>query len=411
MKTDNSISSNLCASAPLRELLKFIIFSFVTGFFFVQEGNGQSSLEVLISNAKESNKTMIAAQQLYEAEIVGAKTGNSPDNPEVEYAYLWGTPDQLGDRVDLEITQSFDFPTAYTSRNKLSKINRSQAFLRLKATGQDVVVNAKQAWIMAVYFNNVTSLLERRLKNMELITNAFRRLFDEGESNQLELNQAKLKETALRNDFNKVGVEIISNNAVITQLNGGKPYGIIDTIFSVSSDIGLDSLIIWYRQGPQNVAFLGEVSRMEQQKDVAFNQKLPRLKAGYFQETILGTKMAGIRAGITIPLWGNANDVKSAKAGLVYAQSDAVRFWEIQELRVQQLYNQWEILKIQVEEMTQLLQYSNNDDLLLKALEGGEISLTQYYYESDFYFENQFDLLELQRDLHLVEAELLRVTY
>ena len=61
--------------------------------------------------------------------------------------------------------------------------------------------------------------------------------------------------------------------------------------------------------------------------------------------------------------------------------------------------------------MKELLKKSYNNDLLLKALEGGEISLTQYYYESDFYFQNQFDLLELERDLYFVEAELLRASY
>jgi hypothetical protein len=78
---------------------------------------------------------------------------------------------------------------------------------------------------------------------------------------------------------------------------------------------------------------------------------------------------------------------------------------------IKQLYDQWMMLKAQVSEMAELLKNANNNDLLLKALDGGEISLTQYYYESDFYFQNQFDLLDLERDLHLVEAELLRVSY
>ena len=144
---------------------------------------------------------------------------------------------------------------------------------------------------------------------------------------------------------------------------------------------------------------------------MAFNQKLPKLYAGYYQESILGTQLKGIRTGITIPLWENANAVKSAKAGILYAETDAVRFWEQQELQLRQMYEQWLILKKQVSDMQDLLRNSNNDELLFKALEGGEISLAQYYYETDFYFNNRFDLLDLQRDLHVLEAELLRVTY
>lgn len=383
------------------------IFFLVVGF----DGLGQSSLVTLINNAKENNKALISAQKYYEAEVIGARIGNSPDNPEIEYAYLWGSPEQLGNRVDFAVTQSFDFPTAYTSRSKLSKINRQQAKFRLKNTEQDLVVKARQAWFNAVYLNQKKYLLEKRLNNAKLISQAFQRMYEEGEANQLQLNQAKLKATALSNEMNRLQADIIANTTEITWLNGGKVFVVTDSAFPETSNIYLDTLITMYQVGPQNASFKGEVIKMEQQKDVAFNQKLPKLKAGYYQESILGTKLKGIRAGITIPLWENANAVKTAKAGIVYAQTDATRFWEQQQLQINQMYKRWLILGNQVDEMSELLNNSNNDDLLLKALEGGEISLTQYYYESDFYFQNQFDLLDLQRDLFMLESELLRVMY
>jgi len=227
----------------------------------------------------------------------------------------------------------------------------------------------------------------------------------------LQLNQAKLKATALSNEMSRLQMEVVKNNAVISQLNGGDPFLIHDSIFPATENIVLDTLIRWYQFGPQNSNFQIEVSRMEQQKEVVFNQKLPKLKAGYYQETILGVQLKGITAGITIPLWENANAVKSAKAGLVYAQTDAIRFWEQQELQIRQLYEQWLMLNKQVDGMRELLLQSHNDALLLKALESGEIPLTQYYYESDFYFQNKFELINVERDLQLLEAELLRVSY
>lgn len=371
----------------------------------------QTSLETLLENTRKNNKSLKSAQQYYKAEVMEARTGNSPDNPVIEYAYLWGSPEQLGDRVDFAVTQSFDFPTTYSSRSKLSKINRVQANYRLKASEQEIIVNAHQAWVNAVYLNQKAGLLVRRLENAQLIDEAFQRMYDEGEANQLQLNQAKLKVTALTNELNRVEIDIIKNNANIRQINGGNDLLIGDSIFPAPKVLILDTLIRLYRSGPQNSVYQGEVIRMEQQKDVAFNQKLPKLKAGYYQETILGTRMKGITAGITIPLWENANAIKSAKAGMAFAENDALRFWEQQEIMIRQLFDQWLILSAQVSEMTELLKKANNNDLLLKALEGGEISLTQYYYESDFYFQNQFDLLELERDLYFVEAELLRASY
>lgn len=385
----------------------FIIFFLVAGF----DGLGQSSLETLINNAKENNKALISAQKYFEAEVMGARTGNSPDNPEIEYAYLWGSPEQLGNRVDFAVTQSFDFPTAYSSRSKLSKINRQQAKFRLKNVEQDIVVMARQAWFNAVYLIQKNYLLEKRLNNAKLISLAFQRMYEEGEANQLQLNQAKLKATALSNEMNRLQADMITNETEINWLNGGGVFVVTDSTFPETSPIFLDTLINMYQSGPQNASFKGEIVKMEQQKEVAFNQKLPKLKAGYYQESILGTQQKGIRAGITIPLWENANAVKTAKAGIIYAQTNAIRFWEQQQLQISQMYKRWLILGDQVDEMSELLNNSNNDELLLKALEGGEISLTQYYYESDFYFQNQFDLLDLQRELYILESELLRVMY
>lgn len=423
-KKNSSIEISNSVTTMLHGVLKFCIqwimdwnksFAFVLFiivlFFDGLEGFSQNSLEKLIENTRENNKTLIAARNLYDVEVFGARTGNSPDNPEIEYAYLWGTPEIIGKRIDFAVTQSFDFPTAYSSRSGLSKINRGQASLRLKVSEQDLIVKAKQAWILAVYLNQTINILEKRLKNAEHIAKAYQRMSEEGEANRLQVNQSVLKVTTLSNEMNRLLMGKVANYAEIKQLNGGKSFVITDTLFPVSENIVLDTLINLYRFGPQNRAFQGEVSRMEKQKDVAFNQKLPKLKAGYYQESILGTRLKGIRAGITIPLWGDANAVKSAKAGIIYAQTDAVRFWEIQEIQVRQMYDQWLILNSRVAELRELLTNSNNDDLLLKALEGGEISLTQYYYEWDFYFQSQFSFLDLQRDLHFVEAELLRAGY
>jgi hypothetical protein len=404
-KTENenvilNLKSNLFS---LLMLCVFLLFHF--------EGKSQLSLETLISNAKENNKTLIAANRYYEAEVIQAKTGNTPENPEVEYAYLWGTPEQIGERVDFAVTQSFDFPTAYTSRSKLSKINREQANLRLQTTEQEVIVRARKAWFNAVYLNQVKLLLGQRLQNAELIAQAFQRLYDEGEANQLQLNQAQLKATALSNEMNRLKAEIVANNAEISWLNGGQAFVVADTTFPASANLVLDTLLKLYQTGPRNAAFQGEVIRMEQLKDVAFNQKLPKLKAGYYQETILGTQLKGIVAGISIPLWADAHAVKAAKAGVVFAQTDAMRFWEQQKIQLTQMFERWLMLKAQVDEMDKLLDNSNNNSLLLKALERGEISLTQYYYESDFYFQNQFELFDMKRELYLLETELMRASY
>ncbi len=371
----------------------------------------QFSLHELIESTKANNKTLAAAARQYEADVITARTGNSPDNPEIEYAYLWGSPENFGDRVDFGVSQTFDFPTTYSSRARLSRITRDQAFLKFRATRQTVLTNARSAWVNAVYLNQKREVVSRRLENARLIAEAVRQAFEEGETNQMDLNQALLRVTSLQNEMYRLQADLTANRTRITRLNGGIPFAVEDTLFPQLGEIGLDSLVVMYQNGPLYAAYLGEVDRREQQKNVIFNQKLPKLMAGYYEETMVNGKQAGFRAGITIPLWENARAVKSAKANLVFAASDAERYWLQQETDIRRMHEQYTFLNEQLEGMREMLSTVNSDELLLKALEGGEISLTEYYYESDFLFQTRLDYIDLERDVHLLEAEMLRVTY
>ncbi len=76
-----------------------------------------------------------------------------------------------------------------------------------------------------------------------------------------------------------------------------------------------------------------------------------------------------------------------------------------------QKYEQWIYLKERVTEMEELLAVSNNEILLRQAMEAGEISLTQYFYESDFYFQNILNLFEFKKEMLMLEADLRKVYY
>ena len=172
-----------------------------------------------------------------------------------------------------------------------------------------------------------------------------------------------------------------------------------------------DTLLSDYESGYLNQIYQTEVDRKSKEVDVVFNKKLPKLSAGYYSESVVGEKFQGVQAGISIPLWENARAVKTAKAKVIYAQSDAERFWQEKENEIRQKYDQLLMLQDRVKDMEQVLSESNDEALLRQAMEAGEITLTDYYYESDFYYQTLVSLLEFRKDLLLLEAELRKVYY
>ena len=133
---------------------------------------------------------------------------------------------------------------------------------------------------------------------------------------------------------------------------------------------------------------------------------LPKLQAGYMSESIVGQDFKGLTVGLSIPLWENKNTVKYAKANTVALENMAI------DNKVQ-LYNQLKVLHTKAIELQNSsadykskLQSFNNSELLMKALDKGEISLIDYILELSFYYESVNNLLELERDMNKTIAEL-----
>ena len=70
-----------------------------------------------------------------------------------------------------------------------------------------------------------------------------------------------------------------------------------------------------------------------------------------------------------------------------------------------------EALDTRVQKLEEALRSANSLDLLASSLNHGEISLSEYFYSSDFYFRNLQLLLRYKRDLLALEADLLKIYY
>ena len=149
-----------------------------------------------------------------------------------------------------------------------------------------------------------------------------------------------------------------------------------------------DSLLLAYQEGAAMQMYHGALQISEEQKSLAISQNLPKLSAGYYSESVLNQKFKGVQVGITVPLWENSKRVKQAKSAIIYAEADAERYTFHQKRKVQQKLSQLESLGSRVQKLENALDSGRGSDILALSLENGEISLTDYFYASDFYFQN-----------------------
>jgi cobalt-zinc-cadmium efflux system outer membrane protein len=369
------------------------------------------SPDSLLATVLEHNRVLEASRKAYQVSLSEARTGVMPPDPEVEFGYLFSNPAENGNRTDVRVTQQVDFPTSYIYRSRLGKIKSAEAELEYIRTRQEIIQKAKQLWITRIYLNQLEKLLRERIELAVRINEQFHEKLVTGEAGLLAYSHSNLQLAALQNEYEKLQAEIGSNQISLIEITGGIEVVVPDTQFPPPTVISLDSISEAYEASPGRQLMRSDLSKSIAMKKLAVSRNLPKLSGGYYSESVIDQQFRGFHLGFSIPLWENTNRIKQAALAVQYTEAEADRFAIAQESRVKDLSGQVKSLDTRIRNMEDALNAVAEPDLLLLAFESGEISLTEYFFASDFYFRNQQLLLEYRRDRLLKEAELLKVFY
>lgn len=387
--------------------MKYINILFLL-FFFPLSVVSQRSIDLILLEIEKNNTTLAALKQQAEAESIGNKSGIFIPNPEVEFNYLWGTPGIIGTRTDFRVTQSVDFPTAYGIKNRISDLKNEQLLLEYRKEWYSIRLHARQHCYEVVYYNALIDELTKRVDHAWRISQSYQSKFDVGETNILEYNKAQLN---LLNADKALEVAEIGRNAQLaelTRLNGGLAVEVTEKEFQpVVIPSGFDQWISQAEsQNPMLAWITKEVEISRKQEVLSKAMALPKLQAGYMSESVVGEKYQGISLGVSIPLWENKNQVKYAQARWQAMESVAadhkLQFYN----HLKALYDKAAALQKNVLGYRESLRQYANAGFLKTALDKGEISLINYITEFSFYYESINNLLSLERDLNMINAEL-----
>ncbi|MFR0676734.1 TolC family protein [Dysgonomonas mossii] len=367
----------------------------------------QVSFDNVLKEIEINNTTLKAYREKANADKIGNKTGINMANPEVEFGYLWGSPSGEGNRVDLNVTQSFDFPTAYRYKTQLSDGKNQQVDMIYDQQKVEILQQARLICVELVYQTKMNKILSDRLKQARELSDAYQKSFDQGNIDVLERNKTKLNLLNADKALQINEVDLNLSKSELQRLNGGLDVG----EFNRYSDFTFPlNFIEWFaivkannpslRVAEQEVA----LSRKQEQLTRALN--LPKITAGYASERVSGTTFQGVSVGVSIPLWEGKNTVKHQKAQTVALQMQH----EDSELQfrntLKNQYDKAKKLSLLLKEYEDALSVTSSQDLLKIALDKGQLSLINYLLELSVYYETVDKYLETERDYQLAVAEL-----
>jgi len=368
----------------------------------------QTTIDSVLSTIEKNNKTILTNVQYWEAKKLEYQTGLTPYNPKVDYDYLNGSPVGAGNQTDFAVTQSFDFPTAYSKKKQLSNEQIEQADFQIIATRQNVLLEAKLICIELVYRNKFQAEITKRKQSTEKWLNTFKIKLDKGEGNVLDVNKAKLQLIEINATFQENLSTIHQLNQKLTELNGGIVLGFTDTIYSPLPSIPtFDSLEAEIEANDPVRKYL-EQEKVIGQKELALSKamSLPKFETGYHYQALLGQRFNGIHFGLTIPLWENKNKVKAQQANLAFNDFNLQDHLNEHYYDIKQKYEKQSNLKITLTEYKTLFASINNVELLGKSLSLGQISTIEYFMEMTYYYDALNNYLKTEKEYNKIVAEL-----
>lgn len=363
----------------------------------------------VLKSIETNNKSLQANTKMTDAQKLEAQTGKFLANPSVEWEQMWGNRNNPGSEYTLTVKQSLDFPTTYSNKNKLANLKANTIGFQSAAYRQQLLLNAKQTCIEIIYLRKQKSLLDERLANAETMFALYKKRFESGDANQLELNKIQLELLNAQNQSRLNKAALTAAEEQLRNLNGGNPITFDATDYPAGEElINFDQLQAAFMEADPNLKSLtGDQEIANREVKLSRSLTLPKFDVGYKRNAASDHVASnGFMVGVSIPLFENKNTVKKAKAQAEFATASLEDNRLNLKTNLQQLYQQAEALQISRADYAKVLEQQRNIELLNKALNAGQLSVIDYFTELSTIYDSHQSYLDVEKEYHSILAQL-----
>lgn len=370
---------------------------------------GAQSIDSVLAVIERNNIELKAARAEMEALGYDIKMENSLEAPSVEYSPFFRKGATGVASSELIVSQEFDFPSLYTSRRKSGKLQQNVLNSSLMESRRGLLLSAKEKCLEIVLLDRRNNVLKEREKVAGELLRLYNIKSDQGDATALELNRVKM-------ECMDVAVAIAENQSAMARvkqelnaLNGNETLDFGHLIYPEipSALMASDDVSALMANDASIQSAQASVASAKQDVKVSRQGWLPKISLGYRRNTELDEASNGFLVGVSVPIFSNGNKVKAANArlvaselnmesALVQAQNEfASALTELRELhKVMDVYD--------INLMNQTL------TLLKRSVELGNMSVIDYYSETDKVYAKINDYYELEYRCQLLAASLLK---
>lgn len=389
---------------------KHIVFAICGCLCYMSGFTQTKNIEELLSEIEQNNTELKGYQSYIESQQLENRSNNNLPDPQLSGYYLPFGDNATGDYTEYEISQSFEFPTVYAARSKWNYAKSEQLASAYSKKRQEVLIKAKGFLIELAYLQKQKTIQTERRTQSKQVFDQIQELFDTEQVGILDLNKAKIAWIQEQFVVEQIESEIQILLSKLKTLNGGTAVNSISAQSVLAIEIGTVENL-WQEKLTRD-PLLEELKANEaaslQKIKLEKNKVLPNMALGYNYQGVSGSGYSGIYGGISIPLWNSKNKVKSAEANYEFQQSNTQVITTSLYTEFQEIYNRYQLMLEKYMEYQTTMGNLNSEQLLFKAYMLGEYSFMDYYVELQFYRNASDKMLQMEKDLQLLQAQLLK---
>lgn len=352
-------------------------------------------MQAVISSILANNPDLKARQNDIRITSMEGADANAPANPEVGLTQVWGA-NGVGNKLELEVSQSFDWPGVYRARSQASKAGTAATQMLYRSARLETALQAKLKLIELVYLNQQLGLLNRIKANTDSVQAKVEEGYRGGELTILDSKKMQIEQYNLSSDIADVTESICKVKTelqamcpdVMLNLNGYDTYPVEPVLSADEYTLqiaSLDPVIAAGNYAAEQAALSAKAARM---------QHFPGFSVGYIYQAEMGDKFNGFSLGITLPFFQN----RKAKA-IELARADNARLSNLsaEAARRAEVHNSIHSIALrreQIDDYERVFGDNSYPDLLLQAYRGGQINVIDYLSEVNYFYETTRQYLD-----------------
>jgi len=389
---------------------KHIVSAICGCLFFVNGFSQDKNIEELLNEIEQNNTELNGYQSFIESQQLTNRSNNNLPDPQLSGFYLPFGDNTTGDYTEYQISQSFEFPTVYGARGKWNESKWQQLVSAYSTKRQEVLLKAKGILLELAFLQKRKAIETERKTQSKQVFDQIQELFDKEQVGILDLNKAKIAWIQEQFVVEQIESDIQIQLSKLKTLNGGKPIDGFSTQIVLPTEIGTVENL-WQEKltnDPRLLELKANETASLQKVALEKNKVLPNLALGYNYQGFSGNNNSGFYGGVSIPLWNSKNKVKAAEANYEYQQSNTEVITTMLYAQFQETHKRYKLMLEKYKEYQTTMGNLDSEQLLFKAYQLGEYSFMNYYVELQFYRNASDKMLQMEKELQLLQAQLLK---